>query len=76
MAALEGIPVTMVRLPETHLRFAYGLPGHWGHTDVDDLSPASVTSLGERVLALGTVYFTGRMLELLDAPTDRLFDPS
>jgi len=76
VATLEGIPVTMVRLPETHLRFAYGLPEHWRHTDVDDLSPASVTALGERVLALGTVYFTGRMLELLDAPTDRLFHPS
>lgn len=75
VAALEGVPVTAVRLPETHLRFEHDLPGHWNHTDVDALSPASVGALGERVLALGTVYFTGRMLEALDAPTDRLFDP-
>lgn len=76
VAALKGVPVTAVRLPETHLRFEYDLPGHWKRTDVDDLSPTSVAALGERVLALGTVYFTGRMLEVLDAPTDRLFDPN
>lgn len=75
VAALEGLPVTAVRLPEAHLRFEHDLPGHWKHTDVDVLSPASVGALGKHVLALGTVYFTGRMLEALDAPTDRLFDP-
>lgn len=76
VAALKGVPVTAVRLPESHLRFEHDLPGQWKRVDVEDLSPASVSALGERVLALGTVYFTGRMLEILDAPTDRLFDPS
>ncbi|WP_026118849.1 folylpolyglutamate synthase/dihydrofolate synthase family protein [Nocardiopsis ganjiahuensis] len=74
VTALEGVSVTSVRLPEAHLRFEHALPGHWHRTDAESLTPASVTALGGRVLALGTVYFTGRVLEVLDAPTDRLFD--
>ncbi|CAL9358376.1 hypothetical protein [Nocardiopsis dassonvillei] len=70
---LGDLPVTAVRLPEAHLRFEHALPGHWGHMDAADLSPAALRALGERVLALGTVYFTGRVLEAVDAPTDRLF---
>ncbi|MGW5878725.1 hypothetical protein ACWFMI_19470 [Nocardiopsis terrae] len=74
VAALAGLPVTAVRLPEAHLRFDHGLPAHWGRMEAEELSPAAVSALGARVLALGTVYFTGRVLEVLDAPTDRLFD--
>lgn len=74
VSALEGLPVTAVRLPEAHLRFDHDLPAHWDRVGAEDLSPATVTALGQRVLALGTVYFTGRVLEVLDAPTDRLFD--
>ncbi|MEV6822433.1 hypothetical protein AB0M72_27195 [Nocardiopsis dassonvillei] len=70
---LGGLPVTAVRLPEAHLRFEHALPEHWGRMDAADLSPAALRALGERVLALGTVYFTGRVLEAVDAPTDRLF---
>jgi dihydrofolate synthase/folylpolyglutamate synthase len=70
---LGGLPVTAVRLPEAHLRFEHALPGHWGRMDAADLSPAVLRALGGRVLALGTVYFTGRVLEAVDAPTDRLF---
>ncbi|WP_435106007.1 hypothetical protein [Nocardiopsis synnemataformans] len=70
---LGDLPVTAVRLPEAHLRFEHALPEHWGRTDAADLSPADLRALGERVLALGTVYFTGRVLEAVDAPTDRLF---
>ncbi|MEU1901627.1 hypothetical protein ABZ512_24860 [Nocardiopsis dassonvillei] len=70
---LGDLPVTAVRLPEAHLRFEHALPGHWGRMDAADLSPAALRALGERVLALGTVYFTGRVLEAVDAPTDRLF---
>lgn len=70
---LGGLPVTAVRLPEAHLRFEHALPSHWGRMDAEDLSPTALGALGERVLALGTVYFTGRVLEAVDAPTDRLF---
>ncbi|PDP84578.1 hypothetical protein CQJ94_26210 [Glycomyces fuscus] len=70
---LGGLPVTAVRLPEAHLRFEHALPDHWGRMDAADLSPAVLRALGGRVLALGTVYFTGRVLEAVDAPTDRLF---
>lgn len=71
---LQGLPVTAVRLPEAHLRFEHDLPPHWDHVDAEGLTPEVVTALGNRVLALGTVYFTGRMMEVLDAPTDRLFE--
>lgn len=70
---LGGLPVTAVRLPEAHLRFEHDLPPRWARVDADDLSPAFLSALGRRVLALGTVYFTGRVLEAVDAPTDRLF---
>jgi len=70
---LGDLPVTAVRLPEAHLRFEHALPAHWGRMDAADLSPATLAALGRRVLALGTVYFTGRVLEAVDAPTDRLF---
>jgi dihydrofolate synthase/folylpolyglutamate synthase len=70
---LGDLPVTAVRLPEAHLRFEHALPGHWDRMDAADLSPAVLRALGEHVLALGTVYFTGRVLEAVDAPTDRLF---
>ncbi|GAA0991474.1 hypothetical protein GCM10009551_051240 [Nocardiopsis tropica] len=70
---LGGLPVTAVRLPEAHLRFEHALPPHWGRMDAADLTAAALAALGRRVLALGTVYFTGRVLEAVDAPTDRLF---
>ncbi|MDT0332035.1 hypothetical protein [Nocardiopsis lambiniae] len=73
VGVLGDLPVTMVRLPEAHLRFEYAPPAHWGRADAEELSPARVAALGDRVLALGTVYFTGRMTEVLDVPTDRLF---
>ncbi|MGW9349168.1 hypothetical protein [Nocardiopsis flavescens] len=70
---LGDLPVTTVRLPEAHLRFEYAPPAHWGRVDAGDLTPSRVAALGRRVLALGTVYFTGRMAGVLDVPTDRLF---
>ena len=73
--ALGEMPVTAVRLPEAHLRFEHDLPAHWDRVDAERLTPDFVASLGDRVLALGTVYFTGRMTQVLDALTDRLFDP-
>lgn len=73
VAALGSLPVTAVRLPESHLRFGHEMPAHWRHRDAESLSRAELAELGERVLALGTVYFTGRVLDLLDADTERLF---
>lgn len=75
VAELGDLPVTYVRLPGyAHLRFAYPIPRHWTVLDDTELSRARLASLGERVLALGTVYFTGRLLDLVDADTERLFD--
>jgi dihydrofolate synthase/folylpolyglutamate synthase len=72
--SLGGLPVTAVVLPEDHLRFDRALPDHWRTVAAEDLSPALLAGLGRRILALGTVYFTGRVLEAVQAPTDRLFD--
>jgi dihydrofolate synthase/folylpolyglutamate synthase len=72
--SLGGLPVTAVVLPEDHLRFDRALPDHWRTAAAEDLSPALLAGLGRRILALGTVYFTGRVLEAVQAPTDRLFD--
>ncbi|RNL87339.1 hypothetical protein [Halostreptopolyspora alba] len=71
--ALGSLPVTAVRLPESHLGFSHDVPAHWSHLDVESLSPEAMAALGGRVLVLGTVYFTGRVLELVDADTERLF---
>ena len=70
---LAGLPVTFVRLPDEHLRFAYPLPAHWAVIDAAQMTREFVAGLGRRVIALGTVYFTGRVLDLADADTQRLF---
>jgi dihydrofolate synthase / folylpolyglutamate synthase len=74
IAELGDIPVTFVRLPDEHLRFTQPLPGHWRVVPAEELTPAELTDLGQRVIALGTVYFTGRILDLVGADTERLFD--
>ncbi|PRX96373.1 hypothetical protein [Allonocardiopsis opalescens] len=74
-AELAGLPVTFVRLPYRHLRFTRALPPGWRVVDADDLGPESLAALGQRVVALGTVYFVGRMLDLVGAATDPLFRP-
>lgn len=70
--ALGDLPVTFVRLPDAHLRFTRPLPGHWKVIDAEDVT---LTGFGHHVIALGTVYFTGRILDLVAAETDRLFNP-
>ncbi len=70
---LAGLPVTFVRLPDERLRFAYPLPAGWTVIDAADLTRELVAGLGRRVIALGTVYFTGRVLDLVDADAERLF---
>ncbi|WP_067477359.1 hypothetical protein [Actinomadura hibisca] len=70
IAALGDLPVTYVRLPYEHLRFTRPLPPHWTVVDAADLALGDLTG---RVVALGTVYFVGRVLALVDADTTRLF---
>ncbi|MEW2354370.1 hypothetical protein [Spirillospora sp. NPDC029432] len=71
---LGGLPVTFVRLPYEHLRFSRPLPESWRVVDAADLRTADLGALGRRLVALGTVYFVGRVLDLVDADTERLFD--
>ncbi len=73
IAELAGPPVTFVRLPDDRLRFAHPLPADWTVIDAAHLSRDLVAGLGRRVIALGPVYFTGRVLDLVDADTDSLF---
>jgi dihydrofolate synthase / folylpolyglutamate synthase len=74
-AELTGLPVTYVRMPSyRHLSFTHPVPEQWTVVDDGELSREHLASLGERVLALGTVYFIGRLLDLTDADTERLWD--
>lgn len=75
IAELAGLAVTFVRLPDTHLRFTHALPETWDVLDAEDLTAAALTSRGDRLLAVGTVYFTSRVLDAIDADTERLFVP-
>jgi dihydrofolate synthase/folylpolyglutamate synthase len=71
LAELRGLPVTFVRMPDREsLRFTRTR----ATIDAADLTPESLAALGGKILVLGTVYFTGRVLDLIDAPTERLFD--
>ncbi|PRX03643.1 UNVERIFIED_ORG: dihydrofolate synthase/folylpolyglutamate synthase [Actinomadura viridilutea] len=72
-AALGSLPVTFVRLPYAHLRFTRPLPPHWTVIDASALTRRRVAALGRRVVAVGTVYFVGLVLDLVDADTERLF---
>ncbi|MFB9838769.1 hypothetical protein [Actinoallomurus acaciae] len=70
LSALGGLPVTTVRMPDREsLRFTRTRDG----LDIADLTPGRLAAFGERIVVLGTVYFTGRVLDLLDADTTRLF---
>ena len=71
LAELEGLPMTFVRMPDREsLRFTRTR----ATVDAAELTPARLARYGERILILGTVYFTGRVLDLIGAPTERLFD--
>ncbi|MCW2888892.1 MAG: hypothetical protein JWL58_5754 [Streptosporangiaceae bacterium] len=73
ISELGDLPVTFIRLPYRRLGFTHPLPPGWQVGRADDLTRSILESSGEHVVALGTVYFVGRVLELLDARTDRLF---
>ena len=73
ISELGGLPVTFVRLPDEHLRFAHPLPAGWRVIDAAHLTRELAAGLGHRVMALGTVYFTGRVLDLVAADMESLF---
>jgi len=68
--ALGGLPVTTVRMPDRpRLRFERSGDG----LDIAGLTRERLAAFGGRIVVLGTVYFTGRVLDLVDADTTRLF---
>ncbi|MGW2311361.1 hypothetical protein [Actinomadura luteofluorescens] len=73
VAALGALPVTFVRLPLPHLRFTRALPPHWDVVGPAAITPESLATLGHRVVVLGTVYFTGIVLDAVGADTERLY---
>ncbi|MBC6460807.1 hypothetical protein HKK72_23425 [Actinomadura sp. HBU206391] len=75
IAELRGLPVTFVRLDRPHLGFTRNVPAHWTVLDERELTRAALTRFGRRLVAMGNVSFVGRMAELLDIPTERLFNP-
>ncbi|MGI8336432.1 hypothetical protein ACRYCC_41370 [Actinomadura scrupuli] len=70
---LGDLPVTFVRLPGRHLGFTHPIPPGWPVLDAADLTRGTLEGAGGHVVALGTVYFVGRVLELVGACTERLF---
>ncbi|MFA1547778.1 hypothetical protein [Actinomadura chokoriensis] len=73
VAELGALPVTFVRLPLPHLRFTRPLPLGWDVVDSAAVTPESLATLGHRVVVLGTGYFTGHVLDVIGACTERLF---
>ncbi|WP_067794126.1 folylpolyglutamate synthase/dihydrofolate synthase family protein [Actinomadura formosensis] len=73
IAELGALPVTSVRLPLPHLRFTRPTPPGWDVVGAGAITPESLATLGHRVVVLGTGYFTGRVLGVVGADTERLF---
>ncbi|WP_141582939.1 hypothetical protein [Actinomadura sp. WMMA1423] len=73
IAELGALPVTFVRLPLPHLRFTRALPPRWDVVEAGAVTPESLATLGHRVVVLGTVYFTGLVLDAVDADTECLY---
>ncbi|MEV4252955.1 hypothetical protein AB0J52_07275 [Spirillospora sp. NPDC049652] len=73
VAELGGLAVTFVRLPHAHLRFSRPLPPTWDVLNASELSVEALAGRGPHILALGTVYFVGLLLDVLDADVERLF---
>ncbi|HEY8482836.1 MAG TPA: hypothetical protein VIL71_23725 [Spirillospora sp.] len=72
-AELGDLPVTFVRLPLRHLGFTRALPPGWDVVGAEAVTPEALATLGHRVLVLGTGYFTGLVLDAVNADTERLF---
>ncbi|WP_433335457.1 hypothetical protein [Spirillospora sp. CA-294931] len=75
ISALGDLPATFVRLPYARLSFDHPLPRAWKVIDSAALTPEALPTLGRRLLALGTVYFIGHVLDLVKADTTRTFRP-
>lgn len=75
VAELRGQKVTAAALEDAHLSFSAALPEEWGRVRADEVTADLVGGLGRRVLVLGTVYFTGLVLEAIGADTESLFAP-
>ncbi|GAB3465389.1 hypothetical protein GCM10027570_53610 [Streptomonospora sediminis] len=73
IGVLAGLPVTAASLPDAHLRFSAALPGRWGRVRAEEVTADLLAGLGRRILVLGTVYFTGRVLDAIGADTEALF---
>jgi hypothetical protein len=71
VAELGALPVTFVRLPR--LRFTRPLPPGWDVVGSAAVTPESLATLGHRVVVLGTVYFTGLVLDAVGADTECLY---
>lgn len=74
LAGPPAPPVTFVTVPASHLRYTHPLPSGWRTVAADRLDRALLASLGDRIVALGTVSFVGRLLAVLDVPTAAAFD--
>ena len=76
ISELTELPVTFVRLTDfQRLRFTYALPSSWEVVDTGAVGRDFLAARGRRLVALGTGYFIARVLDLVDADTERLFTP-
>lgn len=69
------LPATFVRIPYERLKFTHALPEEWRVIKAESLTPATIADLGQWIVAIGTGSFTGHVLDILDADTERLFAP-
>lgn len=74
LAGPAAPPVTFVTVPASHLRYSRPLPCGWRTVAADGLEQGRIASLGDRIVALGTVSFVGRLLTVLDVPTATAFE--
>lgn len=74
LASPAAAPVTFVTVPASHLRYTRPLPPGWRTVAADRLDQDLIASLGDRIVALGTVSFVGHLLAVLGVPTATAFD--
>jgi dihydrofolate synthase/folylpolyglutamate synthase len=76
ISELAGLAVTFVRLDDKpRLKFTHALPPGWEVVDIGAVDCDFLAARGLRLVALGTGYYIARVLDLVDADTDRLFIP-
>jgi dihydrofolate synthase / folylpolyglutamate synthase len=73
---LIDLPVTFVRLDDKpRLRFEHALPPSWEVVNSGAVDRDFLAARGRRLVALGTGYFIARVLDLVNAETERFFTP-